>query len=204
MKTILSFVAAFCICTSLFAQHPLLNKPMPLLPAKTLDGTTIDKAYYKDHITVVSFMYIGCPPCMNEIGMMNRLSEEYKARNVQFLCVARQMRQQMVEFNEDSTSLFGKVRKALGVPPITYAIQPACVGTESKMTKGGSESEQHIDLKSECNTITDVYGVTSFPTAFFVDRNGVIRKIKKNGPPSQHYEPFYEEMKSRIDSMLAE
>lgn len=90
------------------------------------------------------------------------------------------------------------------MPPITYAIQPACVGTESKMTKRGSESEQHIDLKSECNTITDVYGVTSFPTAFFVDRNGVIRKIKKDGPPSQHYEPFYEEMKSRIDSMLAE
>lgn len=202
MKFIPTLLAALALSLSSLAQHPLLDKPMPLLPAKTLDGATIDQGYYKDHITVVSFMFIGCMPCMNEIGMMNRLNDEYKSRNVQFLCVARQMRQQMVEFNEDSTSLFGKVRKALGVPPMNYAIQPACADAESRMIKG--DSGHDIQMKSECNTITDVYSVTSFPTAFFVNRQGVIRKVKKGGPPNQHHEPFYEEMKASIDSMLVE
>ena len=204
MKFIPTLLAALALSLSSLAQHPLLNKPMPLLPAKTLDGKTIDAQYYKGHITVVSFMYIGCPPCMNEIGMLNRLNDEYKSRHVQFLCVARQMREQMVQFNDDSTSLFGKLRKALGVPPMNYSIQPACADAESKMIKGGSDSEQHIDMKSECSTITDVFGVTAFPTAFFVNKQGVIRTIKRGGPPNQHDEHFYEEMKARIDSMLAE
>ena len=66
------------------------------------------------------------------------------------------------------------------------------------------DSGQHIRMQRECNTITDVYGVTSFPTAFFVDKQGIIGKINKGGPPNQHDEHFYEEMKAQIDSMLAE
>ncbi|MBX2906515.1 MAG: TlpA family protein disulfide reductase [Taibaiella sp.] len=204
MKKMLLLAALVPALFSAYAQNPLINKPIPLLPAKTLDGKTIDGQYYKGHLTVVSFMYIGCPPCMNEIGILNRLNEEYKAKNVQFLCVARQMPEQMMQFNEDSSSLFGKLRKALGVPRMNYSIQPACASVESKMVKSGSDSDQHITLTSECNTITDLYGVSSFPTAFFVDGQGIIRKINRGGPPSQHDEAFYEEMKASIDSMLVE
>jgi len=204
IKYVFLFAALLYKQISLFAQNPLLNKPIPLVPAKTLDGKTIDEQFYKGHITVVSFMFIGCQPCMNEIGMMNRLNDEYKSRNVQFLCVARQMRDQMTEFNSDTSSLFGKLRKAMGVPPIGYPIQPACADGESKMIKGESDAGIRIEVRSECNTITDLYGVSSFPTAFFVDKQGIIRKIKKGGPPNQHDEHFYEEMKASIDSMLVE
>lgn len=54
-----------------FDQDSLLNHPMPSLHNKTLDGRTIDANYYKDHITLVSFMYIGCLPCMYEIDALN-------------------------------------------------------------------------------------------------------------------------------------
>jgi thiol-disulfide isomerase/thioredoxin len=66
-----------------------------LLKTATVAGKAVDEAYYKGHVTVVSFMYIGCLPCMNEIALLNKLKKEYAEMGVQVLCVAAQMKQQM-------------------------------------------------------------------------------------------------------------
>ena len=178
-----------------------VNDPVPLLPNKTLDGKTIDENYYKGHITLVSFMFIGCVPCMNEIGVLNKIKKEYTAnKQFQMLCVARQMKQQMVQFNATDSSIFSRIRRAMNVDSIQYSIQPACNDEASKILTEGN----HITVKSECTTLEEKYGITSFPTIFYVDKKGIVRKIKQGGPPAQNDTFFYKEVKRDIDSLLSE
>lgn len=172
---------------------------MPVLPAQTLDGKMIDADYFKGHLTVVTFMYIGCPPCMHEIATLNRLHKTYgPGGKVQVLCIARQMREQMIQFNGDGKNLFSSVRDALGAEPIQYAIQPACPDAASKMEVKGDDTR----LKSECSIIEDTYGIQSYPTIFYVDGKGIIRKMRKGGPAKSNSESFYNELKSDVDSLL--
>ena len=189
-----------------FDNSSLEGHAMPLLPAKTLDGRTIDENYYKGHVTIVSFMFIGCLPCMNEISTLNKIKEAYAAsEKLQILCVARQMREQMAQFNStDNTTYPGMIRKALNADPIQYSIQPACDDAASKMVINGDAENKHVDVKSECSTIEEKYGVNSFPTLFYVDKNGIIRKIEAGGPPTKNDPDFYNRVKKEIDLLLAE
>jgi thiol-disulfide isomerase/thioredoxin len=200
-----AFMFLAFVCLSSFDYSSMLNHAMPLLPNRTLDNKTIDENYYKGHVTIVSFMFIGCMPCMNEISVLNTLKEEYAGNNkFQILCVARQMGQQMKQFNEDTGSIMGKVRKALKVDPISYSIQPACNDAESKMVDNGNDADRHIELKSECNTIAEKYGVTAFPTIFYVDKNRTIRKIEVGGPQVKNDLAFHDKIKRTVDSLLSE
>lgn len=184
-----------------FDNEQLIGQPMPLLANKTLDGKTIDEGYFQNHITLVSFMYIGCPPCMNEIGILNKLKSEYSADSrFQLLCVARQMKEQMQQFNSDNSSMFSKIRKALSVDSMEYSVQPACSNEKSRM----DSSEGNVTLKSECSTIEEKYGVVSYPTIFFVDKKGVIRKIDTGGPPTRNDTAFYNKLKQELTALLNE
>ena len=204
MKHIAIVIIAFLLMLPLvsFEKGGLVNKPMPVLPDKTLDGKIIDENYFKGHITLVAFMYIGCPYCMREISMLNRLKKEYANNDqVQILCIARQMRRQMEQFNSVDSSMYSKLRVvAFNVPPMEYTIQPACGDGDGKMEQNG----EHATIKSECSTLEDTYGVTGFPTAFYVDRKGLIREIHKGGPRNDHDEDFYKQLKKNVDKLLNE
>lgn len=184
-----------------FDKGGLVNKPMPVISNKTLDGKTIDESYFKGHVTLVAFMYIGCPHCMNEISILNRLNKQYAGNDqVQILCIARQMRKQLEDFNSVDSSMFGKIRVVMKAPRIEYTIQPGCSDAESKMEQSGDD----VQIKKECSTLEDTYGVSGFPTAFYVDRNGIIREIHKGGPRNQDDESFYKELKKSVDRLLNE
>lgn len=182
-----------------FNSDSLINRPMPLLANSTLDGKIIDKNYFKGHVTIVSFMFIGCMPCMNEISLLNKLNKEYSTDSrLQILCIARQMKEQMRQFNSDSKTMFSQLRKALNVDTITYSILPACNNETSNMDSAGN----NVRLKSECNTISDIYGVDRYPTIFFVDEESIIRKIYTGGPPTQNDTAYYNKLKTEVDSLL--
>ena len=191
---------------SSFQNESLVGHPMPLLANKTLDGKTIDANYYAGHVTVVSFMAIGCMPCMNEINTLNKITEEYAANgNMQVLCVARQMGNQMVQFNgEDKASYFSMVRKALKADPIKYAIQPACDGESKMEVKKDEDGNVNVGLKCECNTLSEKYGISGIPVTFFIDKKGLIRKIESGGPGKPNDPEFYNKLKTEIDLLLAE
>ena len=143
--------ACFHLLFLSFDKEGMLNHPIPLLPNKTLDGKVIDEYYYKGHVTIVSFMYIGCLPCMDEINTLNKIYDEYSSnKQLQVLCVARQMREQMVAFNGNNKTIFSKIRNAWGVDPIKYSIQPACNDSISMIEKNTDDT---MTLKSECATI---------------------------------------------------
>jgi thiol-disulfide isomerase/thioredoxin len=196
-------IVLLCLLLPLFAfgNDSLLNKRMPILPGHTLDGRTIDASYYKGHLTLVNFMYIGCQFCMNEIGILNKLKAEYaNDPRFQLLCIPWQMRAQMVEFNSDNKVMFAQVRKALGLDTMQYTILPGCADAASKMETNG----EHVTIKSECATLEEMFGVTSFPTNFLVDADGIIRKIDNEGPKTKNQPEFYETLKKEIDELLAQ
>ena len=209
-KTIIILLLLSCFLSfSSFQNEGVLNHPMPLLPNKTLDGQTIDADYYKGHVTIVSFMFIGCIPCMNEISVLDEIQDEYAANlHLQILCVARQMREQMIQFNDTgNSSCFSMVRRAMKVNPISYTIQPGCATEPSKMvvkdmTEDGNSKD--VSLKSECNTIEETFGISAFPCIFFVDKKGIVRKIKEGGPAIQNDAAFHDQIKKEIDALLAE
>jgi len=197
---ILVLLIPIVLCLS-FASGSLLNKPVPLLPYKTLEGKSIDKNFYTGHVSLMSFMFIGCMPCMNEISTLNKLQAEYKSNpNFQIVCVARQMRGQMMDFNSNNNSILSKVRKAFHADSIEYSIQPSCPDASSKATGYNG----NIELKSECNSIEDTYGIISFPTMLYIDKKGIVRKLEQGGPGKPNDPEFYSRVKANIDSLLQE
>ncbi|WP_455199444.1 TlpA family protein disulfide reductase [Kaarinaea lacus] len=60
--------------------------PLPLdLP--TLEGNRVVRSEYKDKVTVVNFWATWCPPCVEEIPMLNRLQEQMKNDDFELLSV---------------------------------------------------------------------------------------------------------------------
>jgi thiol-disulfide isomerase/thioredoxin len=204
MKKILlsSLLPMFILLLLSFDKQSMLNRPMLLLPNKTLDGKVIDQNYYKGHVTLVSFMYIGCLPCMVEISTLNKLKKDYRGNNqVQILCAARQMRQQMIDFNAHNNTLHSKERRTFGADSITYTILPACKDAKSKIVMNGSGG---YTINSECNTIEEKFGVEGFPTLFYVDKKGIVRKIDLGAPDVKNDPEFYAGIKKELDILLSE
>ena len=191
---------------SSFNSETLVGHPIPLLPNKTLDGKTIDENYFRGHVTVVTFMAIGCMPCMYEINSLNKIQKEYAARGVQVLCVARQMRDQMVQFNsDDKKSYFSMLRNAVKVEPIKYDIQPACADKKSALEeKKDTARNVEVTLKMECNTLEEKYGITAIPATFYVNKNGIVRSTTIGGPGKPNDPDYLSEVKKVIDQLLAE
>jgi thiol-disulfide isomerase/thioredoxin len=185
------------------ANDSLLHKQAPTWQVNTISGKQIDAPYYKGRVTLVTFMYIGCPPCMNEISMLNRLQQEYKSdARVQLLAVARQTAQQMTEFNAINNTIHSKIRQALGVEPIAYEILPACGNNTGKIPDTNSAV---INIGSECDVLERTLGIEMYPTTIFIDKNGIIRKVQKGGPVSKADNTFYnEDLKKPIDQLLSE
>lgn len=57
----------------------------PLVSFKTINGESYDAASLAGKIVVVNFWFISCAPCRAEMPALNKLVEEYKAKNVLFI-----------------------------------------------------------------------------------------------------------------------
>src|SRR5215217_6477665 len=131
-------IAALCGFLLSFDRAGLVGQPMPIIPGQTLEGQNVDADYFRGHITLVTFMYIGCPPCMNEIAALNRIQRDFAADSiVRVLCIARQTAQQMQQFNAEDGSVFSQIRKAFRSESIQYAVLPACAESDSKIVRTG-------------------------------------------------------------------
>lgn len=203
MKKISFLLPYLGLLLTSFEPDSLLNKSMPLLPAKTLDGVTVDEQYFKGKVTIVSFMYIGCPPCMNEISLLNKFIDDYAGKDLQVLCVAVQTRNQMLEFNTSDTGTYGALRKAMKIEPIRYAIQPACPDGPNNIQLSINGGDTIKKIGYQCPDITEKYGITAYPTVFLVDKKGIIRAIKKGGPGEKNDMWFYDMWKKEADTLLA-
>ena len=94
--------------------HRLLNRPVPRFEGRTIGGRHIDAAYFTGKVTLVNFMYIGCPPCMAELPVLARLRQQLDPKRVQLLTIAPHTAGQLRNFNGDANSIEGYLRTAIG------------------------------------------------------------------------------------------
>lgn len=168
---ILGLIASVCLLALTIAMVPTKrseHRRAPLIAASTMDGRILDQDYYTGKVTVITFMYIGCPGCMYELPLINALPSKLKNPAFQVLCVAPHTAQQVLEFNRGDDSKYGSIRRHYKVDPIEVPIVAAC--TETSIT------DPNV-VAPECDFITDDFRVRFFPKTFFIDQQGDIREV---------------------------
>lgn len=68
-------------------QKEMMNKPTPKLEASDINGKNIALSKLKGKVVVLNFWFTSCPPCKDEMPVLNTLVNRYKGRDVVFLGV---------------------------------------------------------------------------------------------------------------------
>lgn len=218
-KTILFFLLLFLAIPEItnaqkLDDSPLLNKPVPGFEGITLGGKKINKAYFKGKVTLLNFMYIGCIPCMMEVGSLNEIHLKNKSNpNFQLLGISANTAEQLRLFNaETDANMYNRYRTLFKNGPIAYDLLPEC---EKERVKPENA------LGAECSTISDKFLFNGHPTTFLIDKKGIIRKVhpsfpmKKNEltvgengqvnfPADTKNQAFIQELQAEIDALLME
>lgn len=73
----------------------------PAFSVKTVDGKTLDQASLKGKVLVLSFWFIGCPGCLEEIPDLDKIAAKYAGNpNVVFLALALDQPRALSEFTK--------------------------------------------------------------------------------------------------------
>lgn len=151
-----------------------------------LDGRTISSsdARYKGKVLMVQIMGSWCPNCVDETRLLNEMYEAYADKGLDVIAVAFE------KYPEPEKAIAGlkRFKKTLGVDyPIVY---------------GGLASKEKAAEK-----LPFLDHVMSYPTCIFVDRNGVVRRIRTGfyGPGTgAHYENYRRNLHLFVEQLLAE
>ncbi len=65
----------------------VIGNPMPAFIAKSITGDIVEMNKLKGKIVVINFWFIDCHPCIAELPALNKLVEEYKGKNIEFLAM---------------------------------------------------------------------------------------------------------------------
>lgn len=60
---------------------------VPNIISTDIKGDSINIFNLDNKVIVLNFWYLGCPPCMKEIPSLNKLSEEFKNKDVEFFSI---------------------------------------------------------------------------------------------------------------------
>jgi len=174
----------------------LVNKPMPYFEGKTISGVKVDTSFFRNKVTLIDFMYIGCPPCAKEMKQLIKLNKENTSSSFQILGISANTEQQLKDFNSTNSTMYSQVRKNAKLDSIEYFLMPECA-TESVKKKPNS-------LGAECNTVSKLFKVFAYPQTFLVDKKGIIRYAFSGYVSEQDEEAFMQELKEEIKKLLAE
>ena len=133
----------------------MIGKKVPYFKRQTLNSITIDSSYFRNKVTLITFMYLGCMPCMYEARQLTKLHEEFKNTNFQILCIAPHTADQLKDFNSDNGSDLAKLRAHFKIDKLKYEILPEC-DTEDPKRKKVSKDGSTI-IAPECNTISMLF-----------------------------------------------
>jgi cytochrome c biogenesis protein CcmG/thiol:disulfide interchange protein DsbE len=64
-----------------------VDRPLPALAGATVQGPSVSPADYEGHVTVVNFWATWCAPCEQEQPALQRISDAYRDRGVDFVGV---------------------------------------------------------------------------------------------------------------------
>lgn len=151
-----------------------------------LDGNTVSPAddRYKGKVLMVQIMGSWCPNCVDETVLLKEIHEAYGGKGLEVIAVAFE------KYEEPERAINGlrRFREAMGVGyPVVY---------------GGVASKENAAQK-----LPFLDHVMSYPTCIFVDRNGMVRRIRTGfyGPSTgEHYVNYRRNLHAFVEQLLAE
>ena len=149
--------------TSFQHKPKIIGKKLPYFKGVAISGQKIDSTYFKNKVTLITFFYIGCPPCLSEINGLKKLK---KQKNFQVLYIVSQTGWEMKQFNSDWPNQYSKIRMKYKVGKIEYDILPQC-----------EETKQKPLIEPDCNAIAQKFRATVFPSTYLIDKMGIIREV---------------------------
>jgi len=176
--------------------NKLVNKRMPYFEGTTISGMKVDSSFFRNKVTLISFMYIGCPPCMREIRQLNKLKKENTHPDFQILGICAGTAQQLADFNSDNATIYSQARKKAKVDSLEYFLLPECASEKEKKTPN--------TLGPECYVISKLFKVFAYPTSFLIDKKGKVRYAFSGYVTEQDEEAYIKELKAEIASLLAD
>lgn len=76
-----------------------VNSAQPTFSAVGMDGKKIDLGDFRGKIVVINLWFVNCPNCIEEIGLLNRLVDEYNDnKDVVFLAPAASKKPDLEQF----------------------------------------------------------------------------------------------------------
>ena len=175
------------------------DKMIPSFSRISLSGKSWNNDSLKGKVTLFSFWYIGCMPCMREISLLNKLYREYgNQKDFVLLSMAPQIQEDLSLFNNDSVkNVFSRVRMFFHTEPIEYEIIPTCD------VHGTRKDTTNFYLMPECENIVKDFKVWGYPQIFISDKQGLIRFVHGGFPlePSA-FDFIFNLYKTEIDELL--
>src|SRR5262249_11028503 len=132
-------------------EKALAGEPLPdlKLVVKTLDGKKLDLADLKGKVVIVDVWGTWCPPCRNEIPHFVQLYADWKEKGLEIVGVAFENGS-----DDDAAKLVQEFAEKEGI--------------KYPLSANGQESPLAASIP----------GFGTFPTTFFIDREGKVR-LKK-------------------------
>lgn len=157
----------------------------PALEGKTLSGIPADSAFTTGKLTILSFFYIGCMPCMKEIPVLNRLKDHFEGRPVQIVAVAPHTARQLREWNVKELTALYKTE------PIRYAVLPEC-----------ADSLDKPGFSPICYTLSRRFGVNAYPTSVFIGPTGELLMNVEGFPLRDNQDETLQELIRMVEGFL--
>lgn len=79
------------------AKDRLTGKPLPQFAANTIDGKTYRLSDFKGKYIMIDFWFTGCVPCKAEMPFYDKLADELKDHDIQFLSISLDTGSQLME-----------------------------------------------------------------------------------------------------------
>jgi peroxiredoxin len=147
-------------------------------------AVTLTDAKYKGKVVVVTILGSWCPNCIDEAAFLSPWYKQNKARGVEIVGLSFERKDDLALARTRLTPLIRRY-------DIEYDI----------LFAGIADKQVVAQKLPELNTFL------SFPTTFFIDRSGKVRKVHTgyNGPATgKYYDEFIHEFNAEVDALVGE
>ncbi|MGL4736915.1 MAG: TlpA family protein disulfide reductase [Cellulosilyticaceae bacterium] len=135
------------ICGCATSSNEEIVEDFLQLEAVDFEGEAVQSSIFSDYdATIVNVWYTGCVPCIDEMPYLEKVSQEFKEENINFIGIATDI--------SDSDENFALAREIIATQGVTY-----------KNLKPIKDSK----FEKEC-----LDKITAFPSTYVVNKEGEI------------------------------
>lgn len=153
-----------------FAQGPnafvlqMPGKPFPVFDLTGRSGKRWKNDELKGKVTLVSFWFVGCKSCMQEIPCLNMLQDSIRDARFQVISFARNTAHEIDMFvNKRYDTTVRAFKNYRSARQMNYEIIPSCMGDSRSV--------------GSCELLHNKLHVNTYPVTMLVDKSGIVRKV---------------------------